>query len=123
MAQTLRSADSRLIFINSFCFVLPKNLPLDGAAPLLCAGATVWSPMKRYEMGKNGNRFGLVGLGGVGHIALKFAKALGMHATVISTSPAKEKMAREELGADYFIVSKDPKQMEVCPFPFPIFSS
>ncbi|BBN11783.1 hypothetical protein MPTK1_5g14710 [Marchantia polymorpha subsp. ruderalis] len=104
---------SNLMVVNErFCLVLPKNLPLDGAAPLLCAGATVYSPMKRYGMGKNGNRFGVVGLGGLGHMALKFAKSFGMHATVISTSPAKEKMAREELGADNFIVSKDPKQME-----------
>ncbi|KAG6551605.1 hypothetical protein Mapa_006683 [Marchantia paleacea] len=101
-----------MIVDESFCLVVPKNLPLDGAAPLLCAGATVWSPMKRYGMGKSGNRFGVIGLGGLGHIALKFAKAMGMHVTVISTSPSKEKMAREDLGADHFIVSKDVKQME-----------
>ncbi|OAE30560.1 hypothetical protein AXG93_4877s1120 [Marchantia polymorpha subsp. ruderalis] len=120
--RTYGGYSNLMVVDESFCLVLPKNLPLDGAAPLLCAGATVWSPMKRYGMGKNGDRFGVVGLGGLGHIALKFAKALGMHATVISTSPAKEKMAREELGADNFIVSKDTKQMEVCPFPPPIFS-
>ncbi|BBN11777.1 hypothetical protein MPTK1_5g14650 [Marchantia polymorpha subsp. ruderalis] len=110
--RTYGGYSNLMVVDESFCLVLPKNLPLDGAAPLLCAGATVWSPMKRYGMGKNGDRFGVVGLGGLGHIALKFAKALGMHATVISTSPAKEKMAREELGADNFIVSKDTKQME-----------
>jgi cinnamyl-alcohol dehydrogenase len=92
---------------------IPTNLPLDAAAPLLCAGITVYSPMKHFQMDVPGKHFGVVGLGGLGHMAVKFGKAFGMTVTVFSTSPAKEKEAREVLGADHFIVSKDPEQMKV----------
>jgi cinnamyl-alcohol dehydrogenase len=92
---------------------IPTNLPLDAAAPLLCAGITVYSPMKHFQMDVPGKHFGVVGLGGLGHMAVKFGKAFGMTVTVFSTSPAKEKEARAVLGADHFIVSKDPEQMKV----------
>lgn len=62
-----------------------------------------------------GKRLGVVGLGGLGHIAVKFGKAFGLHVTVISTSPSKEKEAKERLGADNFIVSTDPEAMRVNP--------
>ncbi|WOL05950.1 hypothetical protein Cni_G14681 [Canna indica] len=91
---------------------IPDNLPLDKAAPLLCAGITVFSPMKQHNMLQPGKKLGIVGLGGLGHIAVKFAKAFGLHVTVISTSPSKEKEAKERLGADDFLVSTDPKQMQ-----------
>jgi len=96
-----------------FVLKIPTNLPLDAAAPLLCAGITVYSPMKHFQMDVAGKHFGVVGLGGLGHMAVKFGKAFGMTVTVFSTSPAKEKEAREVLGADHFIVSKDPEQMKV----------
>lgn len=92
---------------------VPNNLPLDAAAPLLCAGITVFSPMKRHNMLEAGKKLGVVGLGGLGHVAVKFGKAFGLQVTVISTSPSKEREARELLGADNFIVSTDPEAMQV----------
>ncbi|XP_074568735.1 putative cinnamyl alcohol dehydrogenase 6 [Curcuma longa] len=91
---------------------VPESLPLDKAAPLLCAGITVFGPMKQHNMLQAGKKLGVVGLGGLGHIAIKFAKAFGLHVTVISTSPSKEKEAKERLGADNFVISTDPKQMQ-----------
>ncbi len=99
-----------------FVLKMPTNLPLDAAAPLLCAGITVYSPMKHYQMDVAGKHFGVVGLGGLGHMAIKFGKAFGMKLTVFSTSASKEKEALEVLGADRFIVSKDPEEMEVIFF-------
>ena len=95
---------------------MPTNLPLDRAAPLLCAGITVYSPMKHYGFTGCGKKLGGVGLGGLGHMAVKFGNAFGLHVTVISTSPSKEKAAKEILGADAFIVSTDEKQMQVHSF-------
>lgn len=103
---------------------IPDNLAMDAAAPLLCAGITVFCPMKDNDLLKSpGKRIGIVGLGGLGHVAVKFGKAFGHHVTVISTSPSKEREARERLGADGFIVSTSPKQMQVwfLYFKFPLF--
>ena len=57
---------------------LPTNLPMDAAAPLLCAGITTWSPLQYYGLNKKGMSLGVIGLGGLGHMAVKFGKALGM---------------------------------------------
>uniref|UniRef100_F6HRU5 Alcohol dehydrogenase-like C-terminal domain-containing protein n=1 Tax=Vitis vinifera TaxID=29760 RepID=F6HRU5_VITVI len=92
----------------------PDNLPLDGGAPLLCAGITVYSPLKYFELTKPGMHIGVVGLGGLGHVAVKFAKAFGVKVTVISTSPGKKEEALERLGADSFVVSRDPDQMRAA---------
>lgn len=87
---------------------------MDAAAPLLCAGVTVYSPMKDNNLFESsGKRVGVVGLGGLGHVAVKFAKEFGHHVTIISTSPSKEKEARERLGAHDFILSTNPDQMQV----------
>ncbi|KAL6317875.1 hypothetical protein AAG906_030629 [Vitis piasezkii] len=91
---------------------IPDNMPLDKGAPLLCAGITVYSPLKYYGLNEPGMHIGIVGLGGLGHIAVKFAKAFGCKVTVISTSPAKKKEAIEHLGADMFLVSRDEQQMQ-----------
>uniref|UniRef100_A0A5B7CC31 Putative mannitol dehydrogenase isoform X2 n=1 Tax=Davidia involucrata TaxID=16924 RepID=A0A5B7CC31_DAVIN len=97
-------------------FVLrwPHNLPLDAGAPLLCAGITTYSPLIYYELNKPGLHLGVVGLGGLGHVAVKLAKAFGAKVTVISTSPSKGKEAIENLGADAFLVSRDPNQMQAA---------
>ncbi|KAA8531461.1 hypothetical protein F0562_006186 [Nyssa sinensis] len=97
-------------------FVLrwPDNLPLDAGAPLLCAGITTYSPLIYFELNKPGLHLGVVGLGGLGHIAVKLAKAFGAKVTVISTSPSKGKEAIENLGADAFLVSRDPDQMKAA---------
>ncbi|CAL5403145.1 unnamed protein product [Camellia sinensis] len=90
---------------------IPENLPLDAAAPLLCAGITTYSPLRYFELDKPGMHVGVVGLGGLGHVGVKFAKAFGAKVTVISTSPNKRKEAIEHLGADSFLDSRDPDQM------------
>lgn len=89
------------------------RLTLDAAAPLLCAGITVYSPLRYYGLDKPGLNLGVVGLGGLGHMAVKFAKALGANVTVISTSPNKKKEAIENIGADSFVVSREQDQMQV----------
>jgi cinnamyl-alcohol dehydrogenase len=104
----------KIVVHSKFVARIPDALPLDAAASLLCAGITVYCPMKRHGMAaKPGARLGVVGLGGLGHIAVKFGKAFGLHVTVVSTSPEKEKEAREGLMADDFILSTDQKQMQV----------
>ncbi|KAL8524174.1 hypothetical protein ACS0TY_013950 [Phlomoides rotata] len=93
---------------------IPDNLAMDAAAPLLCAGVTVYAPMKDNKLLESGaKRVGIVGLGGLGHVAVKFAKEFGHHVTIISTSPSKEKEAKERLGAHDFILSTDPQQMQL----------
>lgn len=88
---------------------------MDAVAPLLCAGITVFTPMKDSNLiDSKSKKVGIVGLGGLGHVAVKFAKAFGHHVTVISTSPSKEKEAKARLGADDFIISNNSKQMQVC---------
>ncbi|XP_062100741.1 probable mannitol dehydrogenase [Humulus lupulus] len=97
-----------------FIVRIPDSLPLDAAAPLLCAGITVYSPLKYFELDKPGLHVGIVGLGGLGHVAVKFAKALGAKVTVISTSPNKKKEAIERIGADSFLVSRDQEQVQAA---------
>ncbi|KAJ1406979.1 Polyketide synthase, enoylreductase domain [Sesbania bispinosa] len=95
-----------------FVIRIPDGLPLDAAAPLLCAGITVYSPLRYFGLDKPGLQLGVVGLGGLGHMAVKFAKAFGAKVTVISTSPNKKKEAIEHLGADSFVVSNEQDQMQ-----------
>ncbi|KAB2058204.1 putative mannitol dehydrogenase [Gossypium arboreum] len=93
---------------------IPDGMPLDSAAPLLCAGITVYSPLKYFGLGEPGKHIGIVGLGGLGHVAVKFAKALGSKVTVISTSPSKKAEALEHLGADSFLVSPDQDELQAA---------
>ncbi|KAE8659844.1 putative cinnamyl alcohol dehydrogenase 6 [Hibiscus syriacus] len=102
-----------LVADHRYVVNVPDNLPMDGAAPLLCAGITVFSPMKDCRLLESpGKKVGIVGLGGLGHVAVKMAKAFGHHVTVISTSPSKEIEAKQRLGADCFIVSTNDEQMQ-----------
>ncbi|TVU09473.1 hypothetical protein EJB05_42948, partial [Eragrostis curvula] len=93
---------------------VPESLPLDGAAPLLCAGVTMYSPMMQYGLNAPGKHLGVVGLGGLGHMAVKFGKAFGMTVTVISSSPSKREEALDRLGADTFLSSRDPEEMKAA---------
>lgn len=86
---------------------IPENLPLDRAAPLLCAGITTYSPLKHFGV-KPGDNVAVVGLGGLGHMGVKFAKAMGAHVTVLSHSPSKRQAALD-LGADDFVATGDPE--------------
>jgi D-arabinose 1-dehydrogenase-like Zn-dependent alcohol dehydrogenase len=87
---------------------------LDGAAPLLCASVTVYSPMMRHGLNAPRKHLGVVALGGLGHMAVKFGKAFGMTVTVVSSSPGKRQEVVERLYADAFLLSHDPEQMKAA---------
>ncbi len=95
---------------QNYAVKVPTNLELSGVAPLMCAGITLYSPLKHWNAGP-GKRVGIIGLGGLGHMGLKFAKALGAHTTVFSHSPQKEADAKA-MGADDFVVTKDPANLK-----------
>ncbi|RWW90612.1 hypothetical protein BHE74_00000359 [Ensete ventricosum] len=96
-----------------FAVRVPETLPLYKVGPLLCAGITVYTPMKQHGLAQPGKHLGVVGLGGLGHLAVKFGKAFGLRVTIISSTPHKEKDAVELLGADSFIVISNVEQMKV----------
>ena len=98
--------------LDRYVVSIPDSLPSDVAAPLLCAGITIYSPMMRHGMNKAGKKLGVIGLGGVGHMAVKFGKAFGLKVTVFSTSPSKKDEALSVLGADAFVVSNDEEAMK-----------
>ncbi len=93
-----------------FVLRVPSNLTLAGAAPLLCAGITTYSPMRRWGV-TTGKKVGVVGLGGLGHMGVKFAHALGAHVVVFTTSPSKKEDAFR-LGADEVVVSRNADEMQ-----------
>jgi uncharacterized zinc-type alcohol dehydrogenase-like protein len=93
-----------------FVLCVPANLDLAGAAPLLCAGITTYSPMRRWGVTK-GKKVGVVGLGGLGHMGVKFAQAFGAHVVVFTTSPGKKEDALR-LGADEAVVSRNADEMQ-----------
>jgi uncharacterized zinc-type alcohol dehydrogenase-like protein len=99
----------KIVVSDKFVLKIPDGLELKGAAPLLCAGITTWSPLRHWKAGK-GSKVAVVGLGGLGHMALKLAKALGAHVTLFTRSAGKEKDARR-LGADNVVLSTDKGQM------------
>jgi uncharacterized zinc-type alcohol dehydrogenase-like protein len=99
-----------IVVDERFVLRLPSNLHLAGAAPLLCAGITTYSPMRRRGVAK-GKKVGVVGLGGLGHMGVKFAHALGAHVVVFTTSPNKKEDALR-LGADEVVVSRNANEMQ-----------
>jgi alcohol dehydrogenase (NADP+) len=100
---------SAYVVRDRFVYHRPAGLDPAGVAPLMCAGITVWEPLRRWQVGP-GTRVGVVGLGGLGHLAVKFAHALGADVTVFTTSAAKADDARA-LGADQVVVSTDEQAM------------
>jgi uncharacterized zinc-type alcohol dehydrogenase-like protein len=94
----------QIVVSEPYVLRIPKGLDLAAVAPLLCAGITTYSPLRHFGL-KRGDRLGVVGLGGLGHMAVKFAKAMGAECCVFSTSPHKEKDARA-LGASDFFATK-----------------
>jgi uncharacterized zinc-type alcohol dehydrogenase-like protein len=98
----------RIRLDGRFAFPIPEGLPSASAAPLLCGGVTVYSPLRRWA--KPSMRVGVVGIGGLGHLALQFARAMGCEVTAISSSPDKEDDARS-LGAHRFLASREPKAL------------
>jgi uncharacterized zinc-type alcohol dehydrogenase-like protein len=95
---------------EDFVLRIPENLPLDAAAPLLCAGITTYSPLKHWKMGP-GKKVAIIGLGGLGHMAVKIASAMGAEVTVLSHSEKKREDALK-FGAKNFVVTKDPLVFE-----------
>jgi len=95
---------------QNFVLRVPEGLELAGVAPLLCAGITTYSPIRRFGV-KEGQKVGVVGLGGLGHMGVKFMRAFGAHVVVFSTSPSKVEDAKR-LGAHEVIISKDAEQMK-----------
>jgi len=93
-----------------FVLRVPPNLNLAGAAPLLCAGITTYSPMRHWGVTK-GKKVGVVGIGGLGHMAVKLAHALGAHVVAFTTSPDKKEDALR-LGADEVVVSRNANEMQ-----------
>ncbi len=107
---------NKFVVDANYAVKVPANLDLTGVAPLMCAGITLYSPLKHWQAGP-GKKVGIIGLGGLGHMGLKFAKALGAHTTVFSHSPSKESDARN-MGADDFVVTNDPKTLAALPANF-----
>ncbi|XP_066373091.1 probable cinnamyl alcohol dehydrogenase 8A [Miscanthus floridulus] len=104
-----------LVVREHYVVRVPSSLrPPGPRSPLLCAGVTVFSPLVQYGLNAPGKHLGVVGLGGLGHLAVRFGKAFGMTVTVISTSLSKREEALGRLGADAFLVSRDPAHMEAA---------
>lgn len=112
---TFGGYSSHIVVRDRYVLKIKKGQPLERVAPLLCAGITTYSPLKRFGVRK-GHRVGVIGLGGLGHMAIKIAKAMGAEVTVFSTSPGKEADAKK-LGAKYFVISTRPENLEgLAPF-------
>ncbi|MFT3982021.1 MAG: NAD(P)-dependent alcohol dehydrogenase [Ferruginibacter sp.] len=108
--HTFGGYSEKVVVDEAFVLKVPANLDLAAAAPLLCAGITTWSPLKHWKVGK-GSKVAVVGLGGLGHMAIKLAKGLGAEVSLFSRTPSKEKDAKE-LGADEVIISTDAAHMQ-----------
>ncbi|HET6716796.1 MAG TPA: NAD(P)-dependent alcohol dehydrogenase [Nitrososphaeraceae archaeon] len=107
--RTFGGYSEKIIIREKFVLRIPEELDLKGAGPLLCAGITSWSPLRHWRV-REGTNVGVVGLGGLGHMMLKLAKALGGNVTLFSRSPGKEQDAHR-LGADNVVISTDANQM------------
>ena len=107
--NTFGGYSDQIVCDENFVLRLPDNLDLAAAAPLLCAGITTYSPLKHWKAGP-GKKVGIVGLGGLGHMGVKLAHAMGAHVVLFTTSPGKVEDAKK-LGADEVVISKDKDQM------------
>jgi len=107
---TMGGYSDHIVVDENYVLRIPQNLPLDAAAPLLCAGITLYSPLKHWGAGP-GKNVAIVGLGGLGHMGVKIAHALGANVTVLSQSLSKEADGKR-LGADSYYATSDPKTFE-----------
>ena len=101
---------TRVVVDEQYTLHVSPKLPLEAVAPLLCAGITTWSPLRHWKVGR-GQRVGVLGLGGLGHMAVKLAASFGAEVTVFSTSPSKQADAKR-LGAHHFALSSQPATMK-----------
>ena len=107
--QTYGGYSEKVVVDQDFVLRVPENLDLKAVAPLLCAGITTYSPLKHWKVGPN-SKVAVVGLGGLGHMAIKLAKGMGAHVSLFSRTPSKEQEAKD-MGADEVIISTDEEQM------------
>ncbi|MEG2385724.1 MAG: NAD(P)-dependent alcohol dehydrogenase [Aurantimicrobium sp.] len=110
-----------IVTTEKFVFSIPENLDKAGAAPLLCAGITVYSPLKHWGAGP-GKTVGVAGVGGLGHMAVKFAHALGAHTVALTTSPEKVELCKS-LGADEVLITTDKDAMKAAAEKFDLIIS
>ncbi len=108
--MTYGGYSNSIVVDQHFVLQVPKNLDPRGVAPLLCAGITTYSPLHHWKVAK-GQKVGIVGLGGLGHMGLKFAHAMGAHTVLFTTSPSKKEDALR-LGANEIVVTKNPSELE-----------
>jgi len=108
--NNLGGYSSDIIVREEFVLSVSDKLPLEAVAPLLCAGITTFSPLRHWKVGE-GHKVGVVGLGGLGHMAVKLAASMGAEVTMLSTSPSKEEDAKR-LGAHKFALTKDAEQLK-----------
>ncbi len=108
---TLGGYTDKMVCDERFVIVIPPSYPLEFAGPVMCAGVTLFDPLRRYGATKGGMRIGIVGVGGLGQMGLKLAKAMNCHVTAITRSPAKAAFARA-CGADEVLVSTDAEAMK-----------
>jgi uncharacterized zinc-type alcohol dehydrogenase-like protein len=106
---TFGGYSERIFVSDKFVLKVPDNLELEGVGPLLCAGITTWSPLRHWKVGKH-SKVAVIGLGGLGHMGLKLANALGANVTLFTRSPGKETDARR-LGAHDIVLSTNPEEM------------
>ncbi|RWU21622.1 hydroxyacid dehydrogenase [Pseudomonas alkylphenolica] len=111
-SNTMGGYSDSIVVSERFVLRIPDALDLAGAAPILCAGITTYSPLKHYGV-KPGHRVGILGMGGLGHMGIKFAKAMGAEVTLFTRSASKAEEARRQ-GADHVIVSTDAAQMQAA---------
>ncbi|MGC5700428.1 NAD(P)-dependent alcohol dehydrogenase [Pseudomonas sp. NFXW11] len=111
-SNTMGGYSDSIVVDQHFVVRIPEKLDLASAAPILCAGITTYSPLKHYGV-KPGDKVGILGMGGLGHMGIKFAKALGAEVTLFTRSPDKAEEAMRQ-GADQVIVSTDPAQMQTA---------
>jgi len=105
VTPTYGGYSTQIVVDESYVLRVPKGLPLDRVAPLLCAGITTYSPLRHWKVTK-GQRVGILGLGGLGHMGVKLAVAMGAEVTLLSTSPSKKADAKR-LGAHDFVLTND----------------
>jgi alcohol dehydrogenase (NADP+) len=108
--MTYGGYSNQIVIDERFVLRVSEKLDLPAIAPLLCAGITAYSPLRHWQVGA-GNKVGIAGLGGLGHMGVKFAHAFGAHVVLFTTSPGKVEDARR-LGADEVVVSKNPDEMK-----------
>jgi len=111
-SPTYGGYSNSIVVREEFVLRISDKLSLAATAPLLCAGITTYSPLRHWKVGK-GHKLAVLGLGGLGHMAVKFGMAFGAEVTVLSTSPKKEEDAKK-LGAHHFVVTTDPEQVKAA---------